>query len=158
MATLRLLLAAALALAPAAVLAQADGSGDGVAQVASEAPGASLDCRSSGLRIMTAEVSGARFMCAISGAPASDSSFAVQAVSMDDQTHTVVPLCTGNLASGAGTCSGAYIDRAASGLGQVSLAVTLQPSGAALGPVVIGPATPASAASEPIQFYPLPEP
>ncbi len=160
MATWRLLLlASALALAPAAVFAQADDTPEGRAQVASEAPGASLDCRSSGLRIMAAEVSGARFVCAISGAPATDSSFAVQAVSTADQTHTLVPLCSGNLASGAGTCSGAVIDRAASGLAQITLAVTLQPSGAALGPVVVEPPTPApGTASEPMQFYPLPEP
>jgi hypothetical protein len=107
---------------------------------------------------MAAEVSGARFVCQINGAPAGDSSFSVQAVSTSDQNHSLVPLCSGTLASGAGACSGAFIDRAASGLAQVSLAVTLQPSGAALGPVVIGPSTPAPAASEPMQFDPLPEP
>ncbi len=159
MATWRLfLLASALVLAPAAANAQADDNPEGVAHVASEAPGASLDCHSSGLRIMAAEVSGARFVCAISGAAATDSSFSVQAVSPADQTHTMVPLCSGNLASGAGTCSGAFIDRATGSLAQVTLVVTLQPSGAALGPAVIGPASPAPAASEPMQFYPLPEP
>ena|SRR5438309_51337 len=160
MATWRLLLlTTALALAPAGAFAQADGSGDDVAQVSTDASGASLDCRGMGLKIMAAEVSGARFVCQVSGAPAGDSSFSVQAVSTADQTHTLVPLCSGSLADGAGACSGAFIDRLASGLAQISLAVTLQPSGAALGPVVIGPPTPApGSASERMQFYPLPEP
>src|SRR5216683_1396412 len=103
-----LLLSTALALAPAAANAQADDGADGVAQVASEAPGASLDCRGTALRIMAAEVSGARFVCQINGAPAGDSSFAVQAISTADQTHTAVPVCSGTLASGAGACSGAF--------------------------------------------------
>src|SRR5882762_5605478 len=145
MATWRLLLAAALALLPAGVYAQTDDAADVVAQMVSEVTGASVECRGVGLRIMAAEVSGARFVCQINGAPASDSSFAVEAVSTADQSRTIVPLCSGNLASGSGACTGAFIDRAASGLAQVSLAVTLQPSGAALGPVVIGSSTPAPA-------------
>jgi hypothetical protein len=154
-----LLLASALALTPAAAVhAQADDGGEANALTASDAAGATLVCRGVGLRIMAAEVSGARFVCEISGAPEGDSSFSVHAINVADQAQTTVPLCSGSLASGAGACSGAFIDRAASGLGQVSLSVTLQPSGAALGPVVIGPATPVPAASEPMQFYPLPEP
>src|SRR5712691_2514740 len=105
MATLRLLLAAALALTPAArPYAQADDDGDAVTQMVSEVTSASVECRGVGLRIMAAEVSGARFVCQINGAPASDSSFAVEAVSTADQTHTMVPLCSGNLASGSGAC------------------------------------------------------
>ena len=127
MATWRLLLlTTALAFVPAGAFAQADGSGEGVAQVATDASGASLDCRGLGLKIMAAEVSGARFVCQVSGAPAGDSSFSVQAVSTADQTHTLVPLCSGSLADGAGACSGAFIDRLASGLAQISLAVTLR--------------------------------
>jgi hypothetical protein len=147
----------ALAITPAAGYAQADDDGDPRTQVASEAAEATLDCRGVGLRIMAAEVSGTRFVCQISGAPSGDSGFSVQAVSTVDPTHTLVPLCSGSLASGAGACSGAFIDRAASGLTQVTLAATLQPSGAALGPVVIGPSTPTPPA-EPMQFYPFPEP
>jgi hypothetical protein len=143
---------------PAAGYAQADDGGDASAQTMSEAPGATLDCRAVGLRIMAAEVSGAHFVCQVSGAPAGDSRFTVNATSATDQAHTVVPLCSGNLASGAGICIGAFIDRAASGLTQMSLAVTLQPSGTALGPVVVGPSPPAPAAFEPMQFDPLPDP
>jgi len=153
-----MLLATLLAIAPAAsASAQADDGGEANALTASEAAAPSVACRAVGLKIMAAEVSGARFVCEISGAPAGDSSFSVQATNAADETQATVPLCSGSLASGAGACSGAFIDRAASGLAQVSLAVTLQPSGAALGPVVIGPPTPAPAASEPTQFYPLPE-
>ena len=153
-----LLLATVMAIVPTGVYAQADDGGEANALTASEAAAPGVACRAVGLRIMAAEVSGARFVCEISGAPASDSSFSVQATNAADQTQATVPLCSGSLVSGAGACSGAFIDRAASGLAQVSLAVTLQPSGAALGPVVIGPQTPAPAASEPTQFYPLPEP
>jgi len=150
-----MVLALLLAATPAAGYAQADSGGEVGSQTASEAPGPTLDCTAVGLRIMTAEVSGARFTCQVAGAPAGDSSFTVRAASAGDQPML---LCSGNLAAGVGACSGSFIDRAASGLGQVSLAVTLQPSGTALGPLVIGPSTPVPAASEPMQFYPLPEP
>jgi hypothetical protein len=149
-------LAIALTVLPVAAYAQADDNSEADTFPATEA-GPSLDCRGTGLKIGAAEVSGARFVCQVSGAPWSDSSFSVQAMSIADQTQTAVPICTGPLAGGAGTCIGAFIDRAASGLPQVTLAGTLQPSGAALGPVVIGPPTPApGTASEPMQFYPLP--
>src|SRR6266851_6953077 len=101
----------ALTFLPAAAFAQADDGAEAGAFTASEAVGPTLDCRGTGLKIMAAEVSGARFVCEISGAPATDSSFAVHAVSTADQTHTLVPLCSGTLASGAGACSGAFIDR-----------------------------------------------
>ncbi|SRR5216684_5533567 len=152
-----MLLATMLAVAPTGIFAQADEGGEANSLTASEAAAATLDCRGVGLRIMAAEVSGARFVCQISGAPSGDASFTEQALSTADQIQIRTPLCTGTLAGGAGTCSGSFIDRNSTALGQVSLAVTLQPSGAALGPVVIGPSTPAPAASEPMQFYPLPE-
>jgi hypothetical protein len=157
MAIWRWVLVIAVALVPAAAYGQADDNPEADALTVSEAPGAALECRGTGLKIGAAEVSGARFVCQVSGAPSSDSSFSVQALGIADQTNTAVPICTGPLAGGAGTCTGAFIDRAASGLPQVTVAGTLQPSGAALGPVVIGPPAPApGTGSEPMQFYPLP--
>jgi hypothetical protein len=107
---------------------------------------------------MAAEVSGARFVCRIAGAPAGESSFTVQVTNATDQPKPLVPLCSGSLAVGAGICSGSFIDREASGLGQVTLAATLQPSGAAVGPLVLGRSTQPETPVAPMQFFPLPEP
>src|SRR5712692_3342857 len=96
-----MLLATMLAVAPTGIFAQADEGGEANSLTASEAAAATLDCRGVGLRIMAAEVSGARFVCQISGAPSGDASFSVQATNAADQTHTRVPLCSGSLASGA---------------------------------------------------------
>ncbi|HKB49571.1 MAG TPA: hypothetical protein VKC57_17815, partial [Ktedonobacterales bacterium] len=86
----------------AAARTQADDSSEANAWVTSEAAGTTVDCRGVGLRIMAAEMSGARFVCAIAGAPAGDSSFTVQALGTADQNQIRVPLCTGSLAAGSG--------------------------------------------------------
>ena len=74
-------LAIALTVLPVAAYAQADDNSEADTFPASEAR-PSLDCRGTGLKIGAAEVSGARFVCQVSGAPSSDSSFSVQAMSI----------------------------------------------------------------------------
>jgi hypothetical protein len=142
------LAAAALVLAYSSVYAQADEN----TQVA----GPTLDCSVVALRIMTAEVGGARFACRIVGAPAADSTFSVQVTNAAAETQLAVPLCTGSLAGGAGVCSGSYINRDGGGLGQLTLAATLQPSGSGLGPLVLE-GSPPPAPVEPLQIYPISE-
>jgi hypothetical protein len=146
--------AAALALGCSLALAQAD-DGSQVA-VEAEAAGPTLDCTTIGLKIMTAEVSGARFDCHVNGASTADTTFTVQVTNLAADTQLSVPLCTGSLASGAGGCSGSFINRDGNGLGQLSLAVTLQPSGSGIGPLVLERSSP-PAPAEPMQFYPISE-
>jgi hypothetical protein len=152
---IRAITVAVLALAPAAghaqtsvyeeaVYAQADPGTDPTSLAATDGPGPTLDCSGIALRLMAAEVGGARFVCKIDGAPAGDSSFTVQAMSTGDDSRALVPLCTGSLVGGVGACVGSFIDRNSSPLVGVSFSATLQPSGSALGPAVSGrPSTPA---------------
>jgi hypothetical protein len=87
---------------------------------------------------------------------AGDSSFSVQVTNLAAETQLAIPLCTGSLADGAGACIGSYINRNGGGLGQLSLEVTLQPSGARLGPLMLE-RSPQPAPAEPMQFYPISE-
>src|SRR5467141_1711673 len=103
MAIWRWVLVIAVALVPTAAYGQGDDNPEVDALTVSEAPGAALECRGTGLKIGAAEVSGARFVCQVSGAPSSDSSFSVQALSTTDKTQAPVPLCSGNLTTNAGT-------------------------------------------------------
>src|SRR5437868_1814813 len=82
-----------------------------------------LDCSGMGLKIMAAEVSGARFVCHISGAQPGDTTFAVRAErpALDGDTPPIVvdQFCTGTLSGGIGTCTAGFVDRASGGLGPV---------------------------------------
>ena len=118
--------------------------------------GPTLDCRVTGLRIGAAEVSGARFVCRLSGVLTGDTSFTVRSTpaSADvENAGLAEPVCAGNLSGGAGGCVGSLVDRANSFIGPLRVDATLEPSGATLGPISLGAAAPAPAA--PMQFFPL---
>ena len=156
--------AALVGLLPAGASAQSDGSdvivtsndaaggtvssNDAVAVTA----GPTLACSMVGLRIMAAEVSGARVACHISGVATGDSTFTVSAVRPAGTEPTAI--CVANLSGGSGACTGGFVDRSASGLGHLDLAAKLQPCGSTIGPVSIGPAS-AQPSTEPMQFFPL---
>ena len=181
----RVVLAAALGvvgLLPGAVYAQADpGEDQGVPPTVdvaapaepSDGPvGRTLQCSVLGLRIMAPEVGGARFVCLVDGASPGDATFTVRATPATADSQIASRLrpatCVGSLVDGAGTCSGIFLDRATSVLNPLSLAATLQPSGATVGPVSlaaettppavrIGPFVP-TAPTAPMSTFPLPEP
>jgi hypothetical protein len=141
-----------LALIGTAVLGIAPGA---VSLAESDSPGPILDCTLIGIRILTDEVNAGRLICRVTGAPASDTTFAVSALrpsnDLDPSNDLEArPLCTDGLDSGVGTCRGGLVEASARPL---VLTATLQPSGANVGPVTIG--APATIPEAPMQFYPL---
>src|SRR4030081_2970045 len=90
---------ALLGLLPAGVSAQSDPTaGDVTLGDAAVAAGPTLDCNAVALRLMAAEVSGARVACHVSGVATGDSTFTVSAVrpaGMDAR-----PICVANLSDG----------------------------------------------------------
>src|ERR671922_129062 len=92
---LALILTAVVGLAPSAARAQSNDSDTTVvATDLSTSP--NLDCSLTGLRIMAAEVSGARVECRLSGTSGSDSKFTVSAV-LPSAPSATVPICAADL-------------------------------------------------------------
>jgi len=145
--------AALLGLAPLGVNAQSDPTADDLAiGDAAAASGPTLECSLVGMRLMAAEVSGARVTCHISGVASGDSTVTVSAVR--ESPADLRPICVANLSGGSAACVGSFVDRSASGLGQLNLVAKLQPGGSTIGPVSVGPAS-AQPSTEPMQFFPL---
>ena len=119
--------------------------------------GPRLDCPPVALEIGAAEVNGVHLRCALSGAPAGDTQFVIAAE--PPTAAGARPLCTGDLNSGSGLCSGLLLQRDgtdASGPLDTLVATTL-PSGQRT--AVTAPPGPARQPGDgaPLTYQPLPD-
>lgn len=108
------------------------------------ATGPQLACGVQPTRFSGGGSSSAVFTCWVAGAPASDTTFSVQAMRIVDEaenTRPLGPICDqGTLTDGSGVCSGTITDPSGAPLvGGVLIGATLQPSGTEVGPVPISP-------------------
>ena len=120
--------------------------------------GPHVQCTPVALEIGAAEVNGVHLRCALSGAPAGDTLFVIAAE--PPTAASARPLCTGDLNSGSGLCSGLLLQRdgtdAASGPLDTLVATTL-PSGQRT--AVTAPPGPARQPGDgaPVTYQPLPD-